>query len=141
MTYYVKQCLKLSGILALLMLVGCTTADKQTLTAEESVKARAAERWQALIEGKLETAYDYELPEYRKIFSFRQYQDSMRGVGLWKKADVKAVACTEICVVTMQIYVTIKLARLGDPIETSSLLEEKWMQNTESGEWFHLSSK
>jgi hypothetical protein len=142
MTFFIKRYLKLIGILALFVLVGaCTSTDKQALTAEESVKIRATERWQALIEGKLETAYGYELPEYRKVFSYEQFRRSMRGTGIWDKAEVKSVACTETCVVTMQIHVTIKLARFDDPIKSNSLLEEKWMRDTESGNWFHLSSK
>lgn len=124
------------------MLVGaCTSTDKQALSAEDSVKARAAERWQALIEGRMEDAYEYESPEYRKIFTLEQFRRSMRGTGLWKKAEVKSVACTETCVVTMQIYVTMKLARLDGPMDMDSMLKEQWMQDKDSGSWFHLSSK
>lgn len=121
------------------LLVSCTAI--KPLTAEESVRIRASERWQALIEGKLDKAYDYEVPEYRKVFSFEQYKREMNGVGLWKKAEVKDVACKDECVVTMQIHVTIHAARLGGAMDTSSLLKEQWMRDTGSGEWFHLSSK
>ncbi len=142
MTYYIKQYVRLVWIVALLILVGgCTSADKQALSAEEVVKTRAAERWNALIEGKLETAYGYELPDYRKVFTYEQFLRNIHGGGIWQKAEVKNVACTETCVVTMQIYVTMKLAGFDEPMNASSMLEEKWMKDEESGDWFHLSSK
>lgn len=142
MKYPVKWSLKLAaGLILNLLMTACSTIGIQPLTAEQSVRTRAAERWQALIEGKLETAYSYETPEYRKLFTYQQYESSKHGVGLWTKAEVMDVACKEICVVSMQIHVTMRPARWGDTIETSSLLKEQWTRDKDSGEWFHLSSK
>lgn len=137
---FMWQYARLGAALGVVGLLASCAAIKP-LTAEESVKIRAGERWQALIEGKLDKAYAYEVPEYRKVFSFEQYKREMNGVGLWKKAEVKDVACKDECVVTMQIHVTIHAARLGGTMDTSSLLKEQWMRDTGSGEWFHLSSK
>jgi len=58
-----------------------------------------------------------------------------------EKAEVENVACKEECVVTMQIYVTMKIARWGDTMDMSSLLKEQWMRDVGSGEWFHLPSE
>ncbi|MEQ1635684.1 MAG: hypothetical protein ABL903_03260 [Methylococcales bacterium] len=126
-------------LLGLVLIVSCSA--KPELSAEESVKVRAGERWQALIEGKFEKAYAYEVPEYRKVFDLEQYRRGFHGVGIWKKAEVVDVACMEKCVVTMRIYVTINFARWGEAMDTSSLLKEQWMRDTGSGEWFHLSSE
>lgn len=128
-------------VLGLALVVSCKGVFNKPLSAEESVRVRAGERWQALIEGKLDKAYEYEVPEYRKLYNVEQYQQSRPGVGIWKKAEVVDVACTENCVVTMRIYVTMKFARWGETMDTSSLLKEQWMRDTGSGEWFHLSSK
>ena len=130
-----------AALVGLVLIVSCKNIDNKPLTAEEIVRARAGERWQALIEGQFEKAYSYEVPEYRKLYTADQYQRSKHGVGLWKKAEVVDVACMEKCVVTMQIYVTINIARWGGTMDTSSLLKEQWMRDTGSGEWFHLSSK
>jgi hypothetical protein len=75
------------------------------------------------------------------VYDVKQYRRTKNGVGIWKKAEVKDVACKEECVVTMQIYVTMKPARLGDSIDMSSLLKEQWMRDVGSGEWFYLSSE
>lgn len=129
------------GVALVVVVLTLNCSAKQELTAEESVRMKAGERWQALIEGKLDKAYAYEVPEYRKVFDIEQYKRGFGGVGMWKKAEVVDVACMENCVVTMRIYVTINVARWGDTMDTSSLLKEQWMRDTGSGEWFHLSSK
>jgi hypothetical protein len=128
-------------LVSLALLMGCAATDKKAITAEESVRMRAGERWQALIGGLLEKAYEYEVPEYRKIFNVEQYRRNIHGVGKWKKAEVVDVACMEKCVVTMRIHATINNARWGDTMDMSSLLKEQWMRDTGSGEWFHLSSE
>lgn len=137
-----KPSLKQWFILACLVVIsGCTSKHHKHLSAEESVRIRASERWQALIAGNIEKAYEYEVPEYRKIFDANQYKSGVKGVGLWKKAEVENVACMEKCVVTMRIHATINNARWGDTMDMSSLLKEQWMRDTGSGEWFHLSSE
>ncbi|MCX7086959.1 MAG: hypothetical protein NTV00_02775 [Methylococcales bacterium] len=130
-----------AALVGLVLIVSCKEIDKKPLTTEEHVKARVSERWQALIAGKLETAYGYEVPEYRKLFDVQKYQQGIAGVGVWTKAEVKDVACKEKCVVTVQVYATIHAARWGDAVNTSSLLKEQWTRDASSGEWFHLSSE
>ncbi len=142
MRYNFRRFIKLATILAVINTLGaCSGIGTQSQAPEEIVRVRAFERWQALIDGRLETAYTYLSPEYRKIYSYQQYSKTVHGVGLWSKAEVKDVACKENCVVSMQIHVTMRPARWGDTIETSSLLKEQWMRDKDSGEWFHLSSE
>lgn len=126
---------------SVMLMASCSMGDRPKLSAEESVKVKALARWEALIAGKLETAYEFATPEYRKVFTFEQFRRGIYGVGTWKKAEVSNVACVDNCVVTMRIHVTITTPRLGDTIETSSLLKEQWTQDKGSGEWFYLSSE
>ena len=137
--FFLFKKLSIVGVL-LLGLGACSVISEHNRTPEQAVKERAAERWQALIEDKLETAYTYLTPEYRKLYSYQQYKKSIHS-GFWTKAEVKDVACTENCVVSMQIYVTIRPPRWGQAINSSSLLKEHWTRDKDSGEWFYLSSE
>lgn len=129
-------------VFVMLQVTGCTNNVKQEVSAESIVKTRAAERWQALIDGRLETAYSYESPEYREVYSFKQFARKINGVGLWSKADVEDVSCKkDKCVATMRIYVTIRVGRGFGVHKTNSLLKEQWIQDAVSGEWYHVSNQ
>lgn len=119
------------------VLQACSVADNFR-TPEERVKARSVERWQALLKGDLETAYEFLTPEYRKLTSVEQYSRTIKGVGIWKKAEVTNVACTDTCVVSLQIYARMLVPRSGESIDTNSLLREQWVQDKDSSEWFYL---
>ncbi len=129
-------------VFVMLQVTGCANNAKQEVSAESIVKTRAAERWQALIDGRLETAYTYESPEYREVYGYKQFTRKINGVGLWSKADVEDVSCKkDKCVATMRIYVTIRLGRGFGVTKANSLLEEQWIQDAVSGEWYHVSNQ
>ena len=123
-------------------LAGCAGgADiAQKKNAETVVASKTEARWQALIEGRLETAYSYETPEYRAIYKFSQYRRKVHGVGNWKKVDVKEVSCTENkCIASVKVYVTIVVGRGFENVNSSDQFEENWVQDAKSGDWFHVS--
>ena len=112
----------------------------QQKNAETLVASKTEARWQALIEGRLETAYRYETPEYRAVYTFSQYRRKVHGVGTWKKAEVKGVSCTENkCIASVKVYVTIVVGRGFENVNSSDQFDENWVQDAKSGDWFHVS--
>lgn len=125
-----------------LYISGCAGLVKEEVAAEKIVKTRAAERWQALIDGRLETAYAYLAPEYREAYSYKQYRNKVQGVGLWKKANVDNVTCSGMkCVATLTIYVTIVVGKGFGAMDSSSQLTEDWLKDEKSDEWFFIPSQ
>lgn len=58
---------RFTATLTAVLLTACATVPADPLTPEEAVKARAGERWQALIEGDAARAYDYYTEAYRAV--------------------------------------------------------------------------
>jgi len=123
-----------------LLLSACVGEVKKDLPAETIVKERASERWKLLIEGRFESVYKFQTPEYRKVFSFKQFRRGFGGLNFWTKAEVENVICTEECIATVKVYVRIKPGRWGEVIESSQIMKEKWVRSTNLNEWFYLSS-
>jgi hypothetical protein len=106
---------------------------------ESIVKQRSTARWDALIEGKLETAYTFETPEYREIHSFSDFRKTVRGVGVWQKATIESVECDpDKCSVTARIYVMMKFGLAFEKVETNGQATENWIQSTDR-QWYHVS--
>jgi hypothetical protein len=72
-----------TNVLILLIISGCALFVEDN--PEEIVGQRVNERWDALIEGRLEKAYSFETPEYRELYTFMDYRKTIRGVGSWQK--------------------------------------------------------
>ncbi len=127
-------------LLVLLGMNGCATFVERE--PEEVVRQRINERWSALIDGRLETAYTYETPEYRELYPFTTFRKKMNGVGVWRKVDIDKLSCElEKCVATVRIHVTIKFGMGFDSVESSGRSEEYWVQSSKTGQWFHVSNQ
>ena len=130
------------GLLSLLLflLSGCASFVEHA--PEEIVRQRVSERWTALIEGRLETAYTYETPEYREIYSYPEYRSTIHGVGSWRKTEVKDIVCEDDkCVASVIIYATIKLGMGFEVVESDARAKENWIQHSTSGQWYHISDR
>ncbi|NOQ63027.1 MAG: hypothetical protein GQ582_00770 [Methyloprofundus sp.] len=135
-----KKKLVMWGLLSLLVFVigGCAEFVKST--PEEVVRQRVNERWSALIEGRLETAYSYETPEYRELYSFVDYSKPIRGVGSWKKIDIENIECEkDKCVASIIIYAKIHLGMGFEDVESDARAKESWIHHSTSGQWYHIS--
>ncbi len=107
---------------------------------EEVVTQRVNERWSALIEGRLESAYTYETPEYREIYPFSEYRLTIQGVGAWRKVEVEGVECVDNkCVASIVIYATITLGKGFDAVESNAPVKENWVRDSTSEQWYHIS--
>lgn len=130
---FLKWPIKFSLIASLIWVV-LACSEKQT--REEHVKARATERWQALIAGKIDDAYTFLTPEYRQLYTSEQYGRGITRGGFWDKVDVIKVECADNCIVTVRIHVKMKVPRSQEAIVTTTDSQELWMPDKDSGEWY-----
>ncbi len=127
-------------ILALILFVMQGCAEFTPENSEEVVRQRVSERWAALIAGKLETAYTFETPEYRELYTFDDYRKTIHGVGSWQKVDVEDVMCTQDkCVASIRIYVRINFGMGFEAVESDARAKENWIHHSTSGQWYHIS--
>ena len=130
------------GLLSLILLFigGCASFVERN--PEEIVRQRINGRWDALIEGRLETAYTYESPEYRELFSFQDFRKTINGVGSWRKIEIEGVECVDkLCVANIIIYATINVGMGFEVVESDARAKENWIQQTTSGQWYHISDR
>ena len=113
------------------MLAACgATPGKGEAPPEEIVKARAQERWSALVAGDLPKVYGYMSPAAREALSLEAFRDSIR-VGFFKKADVVKVECqTDVCDVQLQVTYVYRGSSVVTPVR------ESWIRS--DGGWWHV---
>lgn len=122
----------------MLFVSGC--ASSVVRSPEEIVRQRVNERWDALIDGRLETAYSFETPEYRELYSFPEFRSTIRGVGSWRKIEVEDVDCENYkCVANIIIYATITVGMGFEAVESDARAKENWIHHSTSGQWYHIS--
>jgi len=103
-------------------------------TDQEVVAQRALERWNLMIEGRIESAYDYLSPGYRAAHSLASYSRSIRG-GIWKAADIHEIACsTQRCEVKVILDLVVDAS--GRPVPVP--VDEIWIQTEPGGDWWYV---
>jgi hypothetical protein len=105
---------------------------------EEIVAKRAEERWALLVDGRVESAYDYLSTGYKQVTPYPHYMKTVKGVGLWKSAEVQAVNCKEdVCKADIMIYMEIHHPMMRSPARTQSVVVEQWLRDKD-GVWGFL---
>ncbi|QBQ53532.1 hypothetical protein [Nitrosococcus wardiae] len=128
---YSRAILILPIVGLLLGLSGCSSPPP-----EEEVGRRASERWQALIQGDFNRAYEYLSPGYRAVNSFDLYRARIGQAVQWKEATLKNVSCADkACEVTVNIRYRYANPRVGN-YEGERPIKEKWTEV--DGEWWFL---
>lgn len=122
----------MAASLAVALLAGCASVMAPT-APEARVTERATQRWQAMIKGDYEKAYNLTTPSYRAVTSFTRFRAGFGGGG-WQSAEVASVNCeAEKCVVQVKIGINPVLStRFGATIITH--IEETWL--LEGGQWW-----
>lgn len=114
-----------TGLLALgVGLSGCAgiSADSSPEAKQKLVAERAEARWQTLIKGDVDGAYQYLSAGSKAATSLSVYKAKIKP-GLWRKAKVDNVDCeAEICKVTLTITYDYRNMK---GVET--LLPETWI--------------
>ena len=103
-------------------------------SAEEAVRQRALERWNLLMEGRVESAYAYLSPGYREAHSLARYSRTIQGVGLWKGVEVREVKCEEK---RCEVKVVLDLA-IGGAKPVPAPVKESWIQLEDGGDWWYV---
>jgi hypothetical protein len=130
------------GLLSLILLIisGCALFVEDN--PEEIVGQRVNERWDALIEGRLEKAYSFETPEYRELYTFMDYRKTIRGVGSWQKVEIDDVECSDNkCIANIVIYVNINVGMGFGVVKSNTRAKENWIRQSTSGQWYHISDR
>ena len=114
--------------------VGCATAPA---TQEDAVRARADERWQALIKSDFARAYEYTTPAYKAIHPAGQYFSARGTAAQWKSATVLNVECPEIDKCVAKVRLVAVLSGVPQAVrEVSTVLDETWLR--EDGQWWYF---
>lgn len=130
------------GLLSLILLIisGCALFVEDN--PEEIVGQRVNERWDALIEGRLEKAYSFETPEYRELYTFMDYRKTIRGVGSWQKVEIDDVECSDNkCIANIVIYVNTNVGMGFGVVKSNTRAKENWIRQSTSGQWYHISDR
>lgn len=114
------------ALVALVALAGCAglSADASPETKQKAVAERAQARWQALINGDLDAAYQYLSAGSKATTTLDGYKAKIRR-GSWRQAKLDKVECErEVCQVTMVItYDMPRMKGIETPVPESWIIE------------------
>jgi len=107
-------------------LAGCATlsADSPAEAKQKVVAERAQARWELLIEGDVDGAYQYLSVGSKLATPLRSYKAKIRP-GLWREAKVNTVDCqAEVCKVEMLITFDFKTVKgIHTPVPETWIIE------------------
>lgn len=112
------------------LLAGCGTTGEPK-SAEQRVQARAQERWDALVNGDIATAYRYFSPGSQAVTDFDAYRRTIRP-GFWKSVKVQQVNCAtaEACEARALVEYEFRGSRISTPVT------ESWVR--QDGNWWYV---
>jgi hypothetical protein len=123
----------LPALLGFVVLAGCAGTQVQD-SPEDIVRQRATARWQALIAGDVEKAYQFLQPAYRAVRDLKFYRGTIAGgAAQWKDVDVIGVECkADACSARIRIGYVLLGKRYSEGLATH--YDEKWI--SEKGDWW-----
>jgi hypothetical protein len=124
----------LSAAMALTVVTGCASLQS---TPQDKVRQLANQRWQYIVEGKFDKAYEMTVPSFRKLKTKENYTVTMLTANVkWQSGEVIKVECeTQTCKVTIKAASQIMLpTRFKGPLVSG--LDETWV--FEEGQWWKL---
>lgn len=125
---------RIVALIYILILAGCSEPEK---SPEQQVRERAEARWQAMIARDFATAYEFELPSYREIYSLKSYRKRYEGSVDWTSAEIESVAFDgkDAATVTLEVAYVFNDPRMGR-LEGQREISGKWIQK--QGTWWHV---
>jgi hypothetical protein len=117
----------IAGIAAVLLsactsIPGSVTPDSPPEAKKDAVATRALGRWDALIKGDLDAAYNYLSPASRETMPLDVYKAKHK-TGMYRAIQVDAVDCeAEVCTVTLSLTFDYKRTK-----GIKMPLVEKWL--------------
>lgn len=131
----------LTAAAAALVLAGCASSGAPKSAAAQSRTAleRAVERWQAIIDGKPEVAWEMLTPGVRSARPLDVYvKDRREKPVVYRLVEpVDEICDADACTVTVELQydVRIPLAGVGEQ-RVGAVVEERWIRL--DGAWYHL---
>jgi hypothetical protein len=124
--------IKVSACVLSFALAGCASLRP---APEEAVRKLATQRWQALLAGKFDQAYEFATPAFRKLRSVDFYRTNRSAVPVkWVSAEVLRVDCEpQRCVVKVKL-ITRPIMPGFNKLNLETGLEEVWIE--EDGQWW-----
>jgi hypothetical protein len=128
------------------LLSGCaatgTKSGDDAVAAEgevpQALQRRALERWELLIAGDMDKAYEYLTPGYRQTRSLDAYKARARAAALrWDSIEWRSGEClaADSCEVTLLLSYSVRMPGAGDTPGIRQI-EERWIRA--GGDWYHL---
>jgi len=102
------------------------------------LERRAVDRWQLLIDGKPDQAYEYLTPGFRTTVSQQEYaRNAHIGTLKWQSASWRDAECSsaDACEARVLIGYSVRMAGAGD-VASVNLQKESWLKV--DGEWYFL---
>ena len=115
-----------------LAVVGCASLQP---APEETVRKLATQRWQALLAGKFDQAYEFATPAFRKLRTVDFYRTNRSAVPVkWVSAEVLRVDCEpQRCAVKIKL-ITRPIMPGFNKLNLETGLDEVWI--LEDGQWW-----
>lgn len=123
------------AVLVALAVSGCAAVKPEP--PELQVRKLATQRWQALLAGNFDKAYEFATPAYRLIHTADAYRAKRQATPVkWVSAEVHSVACQEVkCDVKIHIQSKPMVPTMFKGVIDSGV-DEVWVM--EDGQWWML---
>lgn len=107
---------------------------------EIAVRDRATQRWQALIAGRYEDAYDMLAPAVRAVQPLQAYRSSIGGDTTWVNAEVLRVNCNDVadkCIAVVRVETRVLFPGMsrGRRQTLRTHMDEVWIRQDDQW-WF-----
>lgn len=121
-------------------LVACEPMGQTEKAPEEVVKARAEERWKAMVAGEYDKAYEFLSAGFRSRVSPQEYRNRFEGRTEWTGTDIKSVECEkELCVASVVARFRFLGAPPFPPYDGETAEKENWI--VADGQWWYVPRK
>jgi hypothetical protein len=129
--------------LAVSIAAGCATSVPEDSDAwrnaqQQVLRQRAETRWNTLVKGDLEAAYEFLSPAQRSVVSLQQYKRSIGGAVQWRVAKVDDIRYDLPTVAAVSVAVTYRFVPPGSggkEVESVRQMQEKWLYK--DGVWWY----
>lgn len=135
---------RLALLLSVLLLAACAqpggpAATKPAPVSATPVEERAVTRWELMIAGKFDEAYEYLSPGYRTTRNKQDYVDIMSKRPVrWTAAEFVDKLCeVDVCDVRVRVDFSLEMPVTGvGKVDSMHFIDEKWILI--DGTWFML---
>lgn len=130
------------GLVSASVLAACVSIPESPASgvAPASLEQRAVERWELMIGGDYNAAYQYATPGYRQAYSAQDFLEKVyRAPIKWQSAEFMDMDCPQegLCDVTMRVHYSINMPGAGS-VGSMTTVEESWLLI--DGVWYFLPS-